>query len=73
VLQRGHACNFRAGLPGVEGVRIDVMAALHGCEPFPKLWKRRRRLHLPGNGLVNVLSLPDLVQAKKRNATRTGR
>ena len=65
VLQRGHACHFRAAIPEAVGVRIDVMAVLHGCEPFPVLWARRHRLKVPDNGWVNVLSLPDRVQAKK--------
>lgn len=65
VLQRGHACHFRAGIPEALGVRIDVMSVLRGCKPFPVLWARRRRMKLPQNGLVNVLALTDLVQAKK--------
>jgi hypothetical protein len=65
VLQHGHACHYRAGIAEAQGVRIDLMSVLHGCEPFPVLWTRRRRFQLPGNGRVNVLSLPDLVQAKK--------
>ena len=65
VLLRGHACHFRVQLPDVEGLRIDVMSVLHGCDPFEKLWSRRRRLALPGVGQVNVLALDDLVQAKK--------
>jgi len=65
VLLRGHACLFRCGMPGTEGLRIDVMSVLNGCEPFEKLWSRRRTLALPGAGRINVLSLADLVQAKK--------
>jgi len=65
VLLRGHACHFRARVPDAEGVRIDVMAVMHGCEPFQQLWRRRRQLKLPDVGLVNVLALTDLVRAKK--------
>jgi len=65
VLKRGHACHFRARIPEAAGLRIDVMSALRGCDPFESLWKRRRRLKLPGIGGVAVLDLPDLVQAKK--------
>ena len=65
VLLRGHACHFRCRRPGTEGVRIDVMSVLHGCEPFEQLWSRRRTLLLPEVGTVHVLSLVDLVQAKK--------
>ena len=65
VLLRGHACHFRCRTPGTEGVRLDVMSVLHGCEPFEHLWSRRRTLSLPGVGRVHVLALADLVQAKK--------
>ena len=65
VLLRGHACHFRAGVKQAEGMRIDVMTVMHGCDPFELLWKRRRRLTLAGIGIINALSLPDLVQAKK--------
>jgi hypothetical protein len=65
VLLHGHACHFRTHLPDVEGLRIDVMSVLHGCDPFERLWQRRRRLTVPGVGRINVLSLPDLVRAKK--------
>ena len=65
VLLRGHACHFRCSAAGIEGLRIDVMSTLHGCESFEKLWSRRRTLSLPGVGRVHVLALKDLVQAKK--------
>jgi hypothetical protein len=38
---------------------------MHGCETFERLWERRTKLRLPGVGLVAVLGLADLVQAKK--------
>ena len=41
------------------------MSALHGCEPFERLWSRRRTLRLAGVGRLHVLALADLVQAKK--------
>ncbi len=65
VLQRGHACHFRLNLPEVEGLRLDIMSRMHGCESFERLWERRTKLRLPGIGLVAVLGLADLVQAKK--------
>jgi hypothetical protein len=52
-------------LPEVAGLRIDIMSVLHGCDSFEKLWARRTRVSLPHIGNVNLLSLPDLVQAKK--------
>jgi hypothetical protein len=65
VLRRGHACHFRAQIPEAPGFRIDVMSVLHGCDAFDQLWARRRRIVLPAVGRINVLALPDLVQAKK--------
>jgi hypothetical protein len=64
-LLRGHACHFRCTAAGVEGLRIDVMSVLHGCESFEKLWLRRQTLSLQGVGRIHLLALPDLVQAKK--------
>jgi hypothetical protein len=64
-LLRGHACHFRAQLPEIEGLRIDIMSVLHGCDEFSLLWKRRNEIHLPEVGTVALMSLPDLVQAKK--------
>ena len=65
VLRRGHACHFRCSAPGVEGLRIDIMSALHGCDPFEALWLRRSTLSLPGVGRMHLLALADLVRAKK--------
>jgi hypothetical protein len=65
VLERGHACHFRARIREAAGLRIDVMASLRGCDAFASLWGRRRRLNLPGIGRVAVMALADLVQAKK--------
>ena len=61
----GHACHFRCGASGVEGLRIDVMAKLRGVADFPKLWERRVVIDLPGVGLVPVMALEDLVRSKK--------
>jgi hypothetical protein len=65
VLRRGHACHFRAQVAEAKGIRIDIMAVMHGCDSFEKLWRRRRRIRLPKVGPINVLALIDLVQAKK--------
>ena len=64
-LRRGHACHFRCRHAEARGMRLDVMAVLRGCDPFPVLWTRRVVLELPGVGEVPVLSLRDLVQSKK--------
>ncbi len=64
-LRRGHACHFRCGIPALKGLRIDVMSVMRGVDRFERLWQRREILDLPGAGSIPVLSLPDLVQAKK--------
>jgi len=65
LLARGHACHFRCGASNVENFRIDVMHRMRGCADFDALWARRTRFDLPGLGIVDALSLPDLVQSKK--------
>jgi hypothetical protein len=65
VLERGHACHFRVHVREAEGIRLDVMATLRGCDPFSRLWQRRRRIRLPGPGWITLLNVTDLVQAKK--------
>ncbi len=64
-LERGHACHFRCAIKGLEGFRIDLMAKMRGCPDFDALWKRRSIVSLPGVGRIGVLSLADLVRAKK--------
>lgn len=65
VLRHGHACHFRSHLPGLHRLRIDIMAKMRGVDSFGKLWNRREEIALPGVGKLPVLSLPDLVKAKK--------
>ncbi len=64
-LLRGHACHFRCQNPDVAGLRIDIMSVLRGCDTFEKLWERREVISSRELGRVNVLSLSDLVTAKK--------
>lgn len=64
-LLKGHACHFRCGARGVEGLRVDLMAKLKGCDAFGKLWARRNSVRIPGSGAVDIISLEDLVQSKK--------
>jgi len=64
-LRRGHAVHFRCRHPEAAGFRVDVMSRLRGVAPFPELWRRRTTVTV-GRGLAfDLLSLPDLVQAKK--------
>jgi hypothetical protein len=65
LLRRGHAIHFRCQHPEALGMRIDVMSRMRGVDPFPKLWARRTTIELPDGSLCDLLSLPDLVQAKK--------
>lgn len=46
-------------------IRVDVMSKMRGVDSFNKLWKRRTTLQIPGGKKCDLLSLPDLVQAKK--------
>jgi hypothetical protein len=63
-LRRGHAVHFRCGAPGVENVRVDVMARLRGVADFADLWPRRTTLE-DDAGAIDLMSLPDLAAAKK--------
>ena len=51
-------------------MRIDVMSRMRGVDPFPKLWARRTTIELPDGTLCDLLSLPDLVQAKKTQSDK---
>jgi hypothetical protein len=64
-LLRGHAVHFRAEHPDAHGMRIDVMAAMRGVAPFEQLWPRRTTLKIESGEQIELISLPDLVQAKK--------
>ncbi len=64
-LRRGHAIHFRCQHPEAFQMRVDVMAKMRGVDTFAKLWKRRTTLQIPGGEKCDLLSLPDLVQAKK--------
>jgi len=63
-LKRGHAVHFRCMHPEAAGVRVDVMSVMRGVDPFPELWVRRTTIAL-GVDTLEVMSLPDLVTAKK--------
>ena len=64
-LRRGHAVHFRCRHPEAMPLRVDVMGKMRGVEPFAKLWRRRATLELADGTKCNLLSLPDLVRAKK--------
>lgn len=64
-LRRGHAVHFRCHHPEALGMRVDVMTRMRGVDPFSRLWKRRASVELPDGTHCQLMSLPDLVQAKK--------
>jgi len=65
ILNRGHAVHFRCAAGGTEGLRIDVMTRMRGVDDFAQLWSRRVTV-TDGNGNeYSLLSIPDLIQAKK--------
>lgn len=63
-LRKGHAVHFRCHHPDASGMRIDVMTKMRGVDSFPKLWARRTTLSMD-DGPIELMALPDLVQAKK--------
>lgn len=64
-LQQGHAVHFRCQHPEAAGMRVDVMSKMRGVADFAQLWERRTTLQGDDGTIYELLSLPDLVQAKK--------
>ena len=64
-LRKGHAIHFRCRVPEAAGMRIDVMTRMRGVDSFAKLWKRRTTMVFEDGAKCEVMSLPDLVLAKK--------
>jgi hypothetical protein len=64
-LLRGHAVHFRCHAHEVENIRLDVMATMRGVAPFDQLWSRRTTLADESGLAIELMSLPDLVTAKK--------
>ena len=63
-LRKGHAVHFRCHHAEAAGMRVDVMTKMRGVDSFPKLWTRRTTIPV-GETALELMSLPDLVQAKK--------
>jgi hypothetical protein len=70
LLARGHAVHFRCAAPGVEELRVDVMTRLRDLPDFGVLWERRTVFAEPGGTVFNLLSVPDLVAAKKTQRSK---
>ena len=64
-LRRGHAIHFRCQHPEALRMRVDLMSKMRGVDPFAKLWRRRTTIARPDGTRCDLLSRPDLVQAKK--------
>ena len=64
-LHTGHSIHFRCHHPEALRMRVDVMSKMRGVDPFPNLWERRTTLQTPDGTICDLLSLPDLVLAKK--------
>ena len=64
-LRRGHAVHFRCMHPEALRLRVDVMARMRGVDAFAALWRRRAVIELADGTRCDLMSLRDLVQAKK--------
>jgi len=71
-LHRGHAVHFRCAAPEANRIRVDLMSVLPGMDPFDQLWQRRTTITDYSGNQYDLLSLADLVRAKKTHATRIG-
>jgi hypothetical protein len=69
-LQRGHGVHFRCNHPEASGIRVDVMSQLRGVEQYEALWDRRTTLTDADGTTYELLSLPDLVRAKKTQRSK---
>jgi len=70
VLRDGLAVHFRCHAPDVSGLRIDVMTHLRQPCDFNALWDRRVVLEDSDGLRLNVMSVPDLVSAKKTQRSK---
>jgi hypothetical protein len=70
LLARGHAVHFRCAAPGVEDLRINIMTRLRDLPPFSVLWERRTVIAGDRGEEYHLLSIPDLVDAKKTQRMR---
>lgn len=70
LLARGHGVHFRCQAAGVEGLRVDVMTQLRGLADFGVLWDRRTSYADATGSEFNMLSVPDLVTAKKTQRSK---
>ena len=65
LLARGHAVHFRCQGGEADGLRVDVMTRLRNLPGFEVLWARRTTIKDETAETFELLSVEDLVQAKK--------
>lgn len=65
LLARGHAVHFRCRGGDADGLRVDVMTRLRDLPDFEALWARRTTIRDKDEETFELLSVQDLVQAKK--------
>jgi hypothetical protein len=65
LLARGHAAHFRCQGGEADGLRVDVMTRLRDLPDFEVLWARRATIRDTDGETFELLSVEDLVQAKK--------
>lgn len=64
LLEKGHAVHFRCHRVDVMGLRLHIMSRLRAGDAFSALWERRSTV-LVEDCEIDILSIPDLVLAKK--------
>lgn len=69
IMERGHAVHYRCKREDLEDLRIDVMSRMRGVDDFDQLWERRFVVNAP-EGPINLISIPDLVKAKKTQRSK---
>jgi hypothetical protein len=67
---RGHAVHFRCGQGETEGLLVDVMTQLRDLPTFEVLWERRTTIKDQDGTIYELLSVEDLVAAKKTQRER---
>jgi hypothetical protein len=64
-LARGHAVHFRCRGGEADRLRVDLMTRLRDLPDFEVLWARRTTIRDEGGQTFELMSVDDLVQAKK--------
>jgi hypothetical protein len=65
ILDRGHAVHYRCQSGDADGLRVDIMTRLRDLADFETLWNRRTTIADESGGSFDLMSIEDLIQAKK--------